>query len=239
MIARTFLIIFGCLILVPVLAQAKPTPSAAGYEAAIRTAVATYVQHKTAGLGCEVTIRRLTIGGSQLLPEGSLEYEVIAPQQWEGWGSAGLSVIVRQGERVVQNVPVRVEVEALAEMVVTLQQIDYGSVIASSDLALRKRDLTTVRGRYLGRIEDAAGKKARTTLRANSPVKADQLEKVPMVKSGQMVTIVAESERMRITVTGKARGSGAEGDTINVQNLNSLKEIPARIIDAGTVLVVF
>ena len=54
-----------------------------------------------------------------------------------------------------------------------------------------------------------------------------------------MVTIVAESERMRITVTGKARGSGAEGDTINVQNLNSLKEIPARIIDAGTVLVVF
>ena len=135
MIARTFLIIFGCLILVPVLAQAKPTPSAAGYEAAIRTAVATYVQHKTAGLGCEVTIRRLTIGGSQLLPEGSLEYEVIAPQQWEGWGSAGLSVIVRQGERVVQNVPVRVEVEALAEMVVTLQQIDYGSVIGISPLS--------------------------------------------------------------------------------------------------------
>lgn len=234
---RTILIILGCLFLVPFLALAKVPASV--HEAEIRAAVASYLKQKTAGLGCEVTIKRLTIGGSQLLPEGPLEYEVIAPQQWEGWGSTAVSVIVRQGERVVQNIPVRVEVEALAEMVVTVRQIDHGSVISASDLTLRKQDLSSVRGRYLGRIEDVAGKKARTTLRANAAVNPDQLEKIPLVKSGQMVTIIAENERMRITVTGKARGSGAEGDTINVQNMNSLKEIPARIIDAGTVLVVF
>jgi flagella basal body P-ring formation protein FlgA len=238
-IKRTILIILACLILLPPAARAKPAVPATDREAEMRAAVATYLQQKTAGLGCEVTIRRLTIGGSHQLPEGRLEYEVIAPQQWQGWGSAAISLIVRQGERVVQNIPLRVEVEAQAEMVVAVRQIDHGSIIVASDLALRKQDLASVRGRYLGSIEDVAGKKARTTLRANSAVKADQLERIPLVKSGQMVTIVAENERMRITVIGKARGSGAEGDTINVQNMNSLKEIPARIIDAGTVLVVF
>jgi len=239
MSVRTILIAVACLVFLPVLAPAQPTPAVAGRDAEIRAVVADYVQQKSAGLGCEINIKRLSIGGSQLLQAGPLEYEVIAPQQWEGWGNASVSVIVRKGERVVQNIPVRVEVEALAEMVVAVRQIDYGSVLSTDDLALRKQDLASVKGRFLRRIEDAAGKKVRTTLRANSPLRADQLEKVPLVKSGQLVTIVAENERMRITVTGKAKNSGAEGDTISVQNLNSLKEIPARIIDAGTVLVVF
>jgi flagellar basal body P-ring formation protein FlgA len=83
------------------------------------------------------------------------------------------------------------------------------------------------------------GKKARTIIRANQPVRADLVERVPLVKSGQMVTIVAENEVLKISVSGKARSQGAEGDTIRVQNLSSLKEISARIINATTVQVAF
>ena len=54
-----------------------------------------------------------------------------------------------------------------------------------------------------------------------------------------MVTIVAENDVLKISVSGKARSSGAEGDTIRVQNLTSLKEIPARVISATTVQVAF
>jgi flagella basal body P-ring formation protein FlgA len=54
-----------------------------------------------------------------------------------------------------------------------------------------------------------------------------------------MVTILAENDVIKISVAGKARSSGAEGDTIMVQNLNSLKEIPARVVNATTVQVGF
>lgn len=216
--------------------QSAPLP---GREAEINGAVMEYVQRKTANLGCRVRIRRLLINGSPTFPAGRLEYEVLAPQQWEGWGRAGISIIVRQGGRVVRNVSARVEVEALADMVVTSRHIDRGSLISAGDLAMRTLDLAEVQGRYLSRVEDAVGKKARITLRANAPLRNDLLEKAPLIKSGQLVTIVAENERMRITVTGKARSAGAEGDTITVQNLNSLKELRARVIDAGTVQIVF
>ncbi len=208
-------------------------------EAEIRGTVTEFVRQKTSSLGCEARIKRLVINGDPTFPAGSLDYEVIAPQQWEGWGGVGMGIIVRQGDRIVRNLSVRVEVEALAEMVVTSRQIDRGSVLSAADLAVQKRDLADVRGRYLARIEDAVGKKNRITLKANAALRGDQLEKIPLVKPGQLVTIVAENERMRITVTGKARSSGAEGDTIIVQNLNSLKELPARVIDAGTVQIVF
>ena len=241
MTARTVgyaLIGMVCMLLLPVLVHSQiTTPSIREKE--IRGAVEEYVKQKTVNLGCEVRIKRLSIIGNPVLPEGVLDYEVVAPQQWEGWGSASISVVVRKKDRVVRNIPVRVEVEALADMVVTVRQIDHGSILSHDDLALRKQDIAAVQGRYLMSPDEAVGKKARISFKANAAIKSDQLEKVPVVKTGQLVTIVAENERMRITVTGKAKSAGAVGDTITVQNLNSLKDVPARIIDAGTVVVVF
>ena len=212
----------------------------ANRDAELKEAVAAYVKQKTANLGYDVHIKRISINGNPKLPEGPLDYEVVAPQQWEGWGAANLAVLVRQGDRVVSNTSMRVEVEALTDMVVTLRELERGAVITSADVAVQKRDAGSVSGgKFIGSIKDAVGKQVRTAIRANTVVRADLVEKVPLIKSGQMVTIVAENEVMKVSVAGKARSSGAEGDVIMVQNLNSLKEIPARVISATTVQVGF
>lgn len=208
-------------------------------DAELKEAVAAYVKQKTANLGYDVHIKRISINGNPKLPEGPLDYEVVAPQQWEGWGAANLAVLVRQGDRVVSNTSMRVEVEALTDMVVTLRELDRGMIITSADVTVQKRDVGSVFGKFIGSIKEVVGKQVRTAIRANTVVRADLVEKVPLIKSGQMVTIVAENEVMKVSVAGKARGSGAEGDVIMVQNLNSLKEIPARVISATTVQVGF
>lgn len=237
---QRFLMIMVCLLLAaPAGAAPQAPPASSAREAEIKEAVMAFVRHKTANLGCETRLKRFSVNGSVALPDGPLEYEVVAPQQWEGWGSAGISVIARQGDRIVRNLSLRVEIEALADMVVTVRQIDHGSTISAADLSMRKQDVSLTQGRYLCRLEDVVGKRARTTFKANVAVRSDQLEKLPLIKAGQLVTIIAENERMRITVTGKAKSAGAEGDTITVQNLNSLKELPARVMDAGTVRIVF
>lgn len=211
----------------------------ANRDAELKEAVAAYVKQKTANLGYDVHIKRISINGNPKLPEGPLDYEVVAPQQWEGWGVANLAVLVRQGDRVVSNTSMRVEVEALTDMVVTLRELDRGMIITSADVTVQKRDAGSVFGKFIGSIKDVVGKQVRTAIRANTVVRADQVEKMPLIKSGQMVTIVAENEVMKVSVAGKARSSGAEGDVIMVQNLNSLKEIPARVISATTVQVGF
>lgn len=235
---QRFFVFFIGAVLFPLLLEAQAQPSQTR-DAEIRAAVETYVRQKTTGLGCETRIKRLSISGVSALPEGNLEYEIVAPQQWEGWGHTSIAVIVRQGERVVRNIPGQVEVEALVEMAVAMHQIDHGSIVTAGDVTFKKMDISGTQGRYLCRINDVVGKKARSTIRSNTPFRPDQLEKVALIKSGQIVTIVAENDRMRVTLTGKARSAGGEGDTINVQNMNSLKEFPARIVDATTVMVAF
>ncbi|MGD0586033.1 MAG: flagellar basal body P-ring formation chaperone FlgA [Oryzomonas sp.] len=240
MIQRFITVILLCLLLAPTTALAAATQEglSAG-EPRIREAVSGYVQQKTAHLGLEIRIKRMSISGKPVLPEGPLDFEVIAPQQWEGWGSANLAVLVRQRDRVVLNTSVQVEVEALTDMVVALRQLDYGTIISGTDVAVQQRDVASVAGKYTRDPGTIVGRRARTSIKANAAIRTDQVEKVPIIKSGQMVTIVAENEVMKITVAGKAKGSGSEGDTIMVQNLSSLKDIPAMVVNSTTVRVDF
>lgn len=225
------------LLLSPVSLKAQQAAAPTSRESEILALITDYVRQKNDSVA-EARVKRVTFSGLKTLPKGRLEYELV-PGKWDGWSTTGIPVIIRQGDRVIGNVLARVEIEALAEMVVTARAIDAGSIIAADDLVLRKQELAGTQGRYLARIEDVAGKRARSPIRPNIPVRPEQIEKVPLIKTGQLVTIVIENERMRITATGKAKSPGAEGDTITVQNLNSLKSIPARVKDASTVIVVF
>jgi flagellar basal body P-ring formation protein FlgA len=240
MLKRIITIMIFCFALMPGLVMGLASPPAdSARDAEIRDAVTTFIRQKTAGLGWEVRIKPFSVSKAPTQPEGPLEYEVVAPQQWEGWGAVSLTVMARQGNRVVRNSSMRVEVEALADMVVTLRHLDPGTIITSKDIAVQKRDIATVGGKFSQNVDDLLGKRARIAIKSNAAVRADQVEKVPLITSGQMVTIVAENEIMKITVAGRARNSGAEGDTIMVQNLSSLKEISARVISATTVQVAF
>jgi flagella basal body P-ring formation protein FlgA len=173
------------------------------------------------------------------LPSGNVSYEVVSPQEWEGWGRGSLALIVRVDEHVIRNIPLNVEVEVLADVVVTTRSLERGMVVGKGDVSLQKRDMATVPARVCRNIDEAIGKRVRVGTRANSTLRSDYLERPPLVKSGQLVTIIAESDRFRITATGRARGNGAEGETVVVQNLNAQKDIPAVVVDANTVRVEF
>jgi flagella basal body P-ring formation protein FlgA len=208
-------------------------------EAEVRRVITEYLQQKSDNLGLELSVRKIGYRGDLSLPAGAVSYEVVAPDRWEGWGNGNLALLVRVDDRLERNVPIPVEVEALAEMVVAVRPLDRGEIISPSDVAVQKRTLSRNQGKLLTNIEEAVGKRTRLAIRGNNPIRADHLERVPLVKSGQMVTIIAENEALRISAPGKARSSGAEGDRVMVQNLSSHKEIPARVVDAATVKVDF
>lgn len=208
-------------------------------EAEVRRVITEYLQQKSDNLGLEISIKKIGYRGDLSLPAGAVSYEVVAPDRWEGWGNGNLALIVRVDDRVERNVPVPVEVEALAEMVVAVRPLERGEIISAADVAVQKRPLSRSQGKFLSNPDDAVGKRTRSAIRGSNTIRPDHLERVPLVKSGQMVTIVAENEALRISAPGKVRGSGAEGDRVMVQNLSSQKEIPARVVDAATVRVDF
>lgn len=233
------LILALLLLALPLSAVAAPAAVNVVGEETVRGVIREYIIAKAAPLDAQVTVKKITFNGELRLPEGKVSFEVVAPERWEGYGTASVALVVRVDDQVKRNQTVLVEVEALAEMVVAARTLERGEVIVPSDVAIARRDLAQVHGRYLKDPQEVVGLRVKNAMRANTPVRKDFLERVPVVKSGQMVTILAENDVVRITATGKAKGSGAVGDTIMVQNVSSQREIPAQVVDALTVKVDF
>lgn len=208
-------------------------------EARVRQIVTDYLLQKTKDLGLDIQLKKVGFSGEVALPAGNTSYEVVSPQEWEGWGRASLALIVRVDDRVVKNIPLNVEVEALADVVVAVRAMERGMVLEKGDVALQKRDMATVPGRTCRNLEEVIGKRVRVGLRGNYPIRSDYLERLPLVKRGQLVTIIAENDKFRITSSGRVKGNGAEGDTVQVQSLNAQKDITAVVVDASTVRVEF
>jgi flagella basal body P-ring formation protein FlgA len=187
----------------------------------------------------DIQLKKVGFSGEVALPAGNTSYEVVSPQEWEGWGRGSLALNVRVDDRVVKNIPLNVEVEALADVVVAVRAMERGMVLEKGDVALQKRDMATVPGRTCRNLEEVIGKQVRVGLRGNYPIRSDYLERLPLVKRGQLVTIIAENDKFRITSSGRVKGNGAEGDTVQVQGLNAQKDITAVVVDASTVRVEF
>ncbi len=208
-------------------------------EKTLQEAVENFIMEKTRDSGLEIKIKRITIGGDIAVPAGKVDYEFIAPRRWQGWGKTLLGLVIRVDDQLVKNMSITVEVAALAEVVVALHPLPRNAVVEQSDVSLQKRDLATTSEKVCFSLSDVLGKRVRVPLRVNTPIRSDYLERVPLVKYGQFVTIVVETGDLRVTATGVARGKGAEGDLVMVQNMSSKKVVQGRVVDEGTVAVNF
>jgi flagellar basal body P-ring formation protein FlgA len=232
-------LIFSAALLPPLITNAEAEGTAMLNEARVRQIITDYLLQKTKDLGLDIQLKKVGFSGEVALPAGNTSYEVVSPQEWEGWGRGSLALIVRVDDRVVKNIPLNVEVEALADVVVAVRAMERGMVLEKGDVAMQKRDMATVPGRTCRNLEEVIGKRVRVGLRGNSPIRSDYLERLPLVKRGQLVTIIAENDMFRITSSGRVKGNGAEGDTVQVQGLNAQKDIAAVVVDAATVRVEF
>ncbi|ACD96986.1 flagellar basal body P-ring formation chaperone FlgA [Trichlorobacter lovleyi] len=219
--------------------QASSTRQVPLPEQEIRAVVERFLAEKLEGRGWETSIRRLAVPSGIKVSSGVRDLELIAPAGWDGWGATSVVLVVRVNGVVEKNLSLRLLIDAQTEMVTASRQLLAGTVLTEADLQLQKQDLAQAGGLPVKNITDAVGKKLRITVRAGTPIRSNQLVSVPVVVSGQLVTIIAENAGVRITVSGRARSAGGVGELIRVQNLVSNKEIPARVVDASTVEVGF
>lgn len=231
-----FLVVAGASGLV---SQAAPVALVPLPEQEVREAVERFLTEKFAGRGWEVAIRQLSQPHGVKISKGERSLELVVPAGWEGLGPVSIALVVRVNGVVEKNLPLRLQIDVKVEMVTAVRQLPAGTVLAAEDLQLQKQELSRAGGQPIKNISDAVGKKTRISLNAGTPVRSNQLASVPVIVSGQMVTIVAENAGVRITVSGRARSAGGVGDLIRVQNTVSNKEISARIVDASTVEIGF
>ncbi len=130
-------------------------------------------------------------------------------------------------------VPVRVSVRRV--VVVTALPLERGKTLTPDDVILAERDLAAVAGGYLTRIEAASGQVLRRAVPAGAALSPALLEAPLLIRRGQPVTLQARTGALMVQAPGLARGDGALGQVIEVQNASSKKIIQAVVLNEKTV----
>lgn len=124
-----------------------------------------------------------------------------------------------------------------AETVELLRPIARGEVIKMSDLTLRRTPRAQITPETIVHSDQAIGMAARNPINVGRPLHMSELMKPELVQRNESVTIVYQSPGLMLAVRGKAGDGGAEGDMIDVVNLQSNRTVRATIVGRGQVAV--
>lgn len=169
------------------------------------------------------------------VPAGRLGHRLLNQAHSDHLGKKSLSVAILVDGKEFGKVKMSGDLQLYGEVVCTTRRISRHTVLGPDDLKVMRRNITMLDGNIVSSVEEAVGKRLTTSLRPGSVIHKHLIENPPMVKRGDMVTIVARSDRLQVTAPGEVRNAGAFGDLVRVKNLMSRREVYARVIDPGTV----
>lgn len=121
-----------------------------------------------------------------------------------------------------------------AEVAVTARTIERGEILKTSDVVTERRPKYELQGDSVS-LAQTIGLAAKRPLRAGQPLRVVDLAKPELVAKDQSVTIIFEIPGIHLTMRGKAMESGAQGDVVNVLNLQSKRVIQGTVAGPGQI----
>jgi flagella basal body P-ring formation protein FlgA len=125
----------------------------------------------------------------------------------------------------------------MVEVAVLTRPLPRGDTVRARDVMIERRPKADVSADALETPESVVGLAARQALPAGRIVRHADFIKPDLVKRDEPVTLVFEAPGMTLTTRGKALETGAEGDLVNVLNLQSKRTIQGHVSGPGRITV--
>lgn len=203
----------------------------------MQTLVSSYLLKNMPAVGGDVRIKEVHVAESVQLPVGHVTYKVTPPRNLKMIGKIPISIQFDVNGNYQKQVSAMATVEVLAEVVVTKRPLGRHTPLTEDDIELQRMDLSNVPDNVITDPEAILGKRTRRAIGAKTLLRRDLVELPPLVKRGDLVMIIAESDGFKITALGQVKKRGRLGERIPVINFDSKKILYARVVDANTVKV--
>lgn len=140
---------------------------------------------------------------------------------------------VEYGNRRSYPVWAKVRLHCRRSMVVATSTLPAGAVIRAADLRIEERDADPGGAPSASRLDEVAGKVARSRVAAGEPVPLRALSSPPLIQRGEEIQVTVQSGQARLRLTARAQRAGRAGETIPVRNPQSGRIFPARVEGQG------
>jgi flagella basal body P-ring formation protein FlgA len=149
-----------------------------------------------------------------------------------------ISLIAETGQgKQLRRWYINTHVRWMANVVSLKQDISARTMLDKSMLTISHINIAGLRGQTWSSIADVVGLKSLRNLRKNDVVLSTQFKRPPLIKRGDVISILAEVSGIKVRAAGIALKSGNLGDHMLVKNIRSKQTLQSTVEGAHTVSV--
>ena len=171
------------------------------------------------------------------VPSGGVGITVSPSGFEEGLGRRAFHIQINMNGKPWQTIEAIADVSASIDAVVPTRVIQIDSMIEAEDVRVHRIKLTDLDHQLITNVTDVIGKSAARPLQTNNPIRLGMVKKPYAVRKGDRVSIEARHGGLSIQTAGVTKMSGEVGQSVTVANVDSGKELRAKIVGPGVVRV--
>ena len=178
-------------------------------------------------------------GKQILVPAGNVTYDCKLPGRKKRIGRVHFLCLVKVDGRTKKRLGLYADVKVAYDVYRPIQSLKMGHIFGSEDIELTRVKSDQILRNIVSDETDIVGHRLIRNLDEGETILAHMVQKVPLVKNGDRILIVAKKGSLRVTAPGVVRQNGFKNETIRVENIHSNKIVLGTVIDSRTVQINF
>jgi flagella basal body P-ring formation protein FlgA len=128
------------------------------------------------------------------------------------------------------SLPFSAEIRFPQQVVVARRRVPRGLAIEAGDVELRPLDGGGPAAGGFSRLEDVIGKEAANTLEPGRLIAERDVRSIPLVRRGEVVTVVVRGPGFTVKRLARARDEAAQGETVSLVTLEGRKQFVGEVV---------
>jgi flagella basal body P-ring formation protein FlgA len=178
-------------------------------------------------------------GNNILLPQGNVLLDCKLPGRKRRIGRVHFLCLLKMSGVTKKRLRLYADVKVAYDVYRPIRSLKMGHIIQPRDIEQTQLISDHVLRNIISDESDIMGHKLIRNLEEGETLLTHMVKKIPMVKNGDRILIVANKGSLRVTAPGVIRQNGFQNDTVRVENLQSRKIILGTVIDSRTVRINF
>jgi flagella basal body P-ring formation protein FlgA len=187
----------------------------------------------------EYLIETIKLPREEEYPSGKLDIRIVPGQGVDKNGKFSLSMDVNIDGKKQDRIRVSGRVAVYETMACAGQDLLKGHQVLPEHIILESKNIFNYRQSIIKDPALLEGKVLKTSIRKGTPIQNDWLKPLPLIKKGDVVTLVAQKKNLIIVASGVSREDGFKDSMIQVENSGSGKIIRGLVRKQGTVEVLY
>ena len=178
-------------------------------------------------------------GNNIRIPDGRVRFDCKLPGRKNRIGRVHFLCLVKVGGNLKKRLRLYADVKIAYDVYRPIQSLKMGHVIQPGDIELTRLKSDRVLRNIISDETDIVGHRLIRNLEEGETILAHMVQKIPIVKNGDRILIIAQKGSLRVTAPGVVRQNGFKNDTVRVENIHSKKIVLGTVLDSRTVQINF